>query len=132
MIAAELLMPSDDAIAFISGLGKPSPEKLKAIASRYSVSLQAAARRVHSDFGLWRCSVGCWDRYPEIKTRWFVGRRLWDRTAPDSCSLDLALSSAAPVQSKEWWQRGPNAEPVWLNLLRLDDGRVLGLVGFVN
>lgn len=132
-IAAELLMPSEDAITFIRGLGQPSPEKLKIIATRYAVSLQMAAIRVHADFRLWKCCIGCWERHPQIKTLWFAGhRRRWDRVEPDSYSLDLALSSDTPVQSEELWQRGPFTDPVWLNLLRDDNGRVLGLVGFLN
>jgi IrrE N-terminal-like domain len=133
-IASELLMPSDEAMPFIGRLGKPSPEKLRVIASHFDVSLQAAAFRVHRDLGLWRCFIGCWQRHPIIKTEWFVGySRRWDRDQPDEHSLDLALSSEGQVQSKELWQRGPQAEPVWLNLLSLGrTGRVLGLVGFVN
>lgn len=132
MIAAELLMPSHEARQFIQDLGSPSPEKLKTLADRYTVSLHAAAIRVHFDFQLWKCFIGCWECRPKIRTTWFVGRRLWDRTEPDSGSLGLALSSDGSVQSKEVWQRGPNPSPVWLNLLRLDDARVLGLIGFVN
>lgn len=131
-IAAELLMPSGDAIAFIRGLGPPSPEKLKTIATKYTVSLQTAAIRVHADFRLWKCFIGYWERHPQIKTLWFVGQRRWDRVEPDSYSLDLALSSETPVQSQELWQRGPSADPVWLKLLRHDDNRVLGLIGFLN
>jgi IrrE N-terminal-like domain len=132
-IAAELLMPTDEAVPFIKSLGKPSPEKLRTMASRFEVSLQAAAFRVHRDFGLWKCFIACWERHPKIKTAWFVGRRRWDRTEPDSHSLDLALASDTEVQSKELWQRGLSADPVWLNLLRIGDrGRVLGLIGFVN
>lgn len=133
-IASEILMPSDAAMAFVRELGKPSPEKLRSIALRYEVSLHMAAKRVHGDFRLWKCFIGCWQRHPEIKTDWFVGySRRWDRAQPDAHSLDLALLSEGPVQSRELWQRGPQAEPVWLNLLRLGaGGRVLGLVGFVN
>lgn len=131
-IASELLMPTDEAVEYVKGLGKPSPNKLKAIASRYAVSLQAAAIRVHSDLQLWNCCIGFWERHPEVKTLWFVGRRRWDRPQPDSYSLDLALSSEAPVQSEELWQRGPFSDPVWLNLQRDGKGRVLGLVGFLN
>lgn len=131
-IAAELLMPTDDARTFVKSLGQPSPEKLKAIAAQYSVSLQTAAIRVHSDFQLWKCCIGCWQRHPQIKTAWFVGKRRWSTVEPDVYSLDLALSSEDSVKIEELWQRGPYAEPVWLNLQRLDDGRILGLVGFVN
>lgn len=132
MIAAELLMPSEDAVAFVRSLGQPSPDKLKLIASKYVVSLRSAAIRLHSDLRLWKCFIGLWERHPQVKTAWFVGRRLWDRTEPDSYSLDLALSSPGPVQSKELWQRGANSQPVWLNLLNNGDGRVVGLIGFVN
>lgn len=134
MIAAELLMPSAEATAFIHQLGRPCPEKLRTIASKYGVSLHMAAIRVHADLQLWKCFIGCWEHKPQIKTAWFVGRRRWDRTEPDSCSLDLALSSAIPVQAKELWQRGPEADPVWLSLLRIGStpNRILGLIGFVN
>lgn len=131
-IASELLMPSEDTTAFVQSLGQPSPDKLKMVAAKYTVSVHAAAIRVHTDLRLWKCFIGLWERHPQIKTAWFVGRRRWDRTEPDSYSLDLALSSDTPVQSKELWQRGPSADPVWLKLLRTEAGRVLGLVGFVN
>ena len=133
-IASELLMPTDEAVPFVKQLGRPSPEKLTAVASRFQVSLQAAAFRVHRDLRLWKCFIGCWQRHPQIKTDWFVGyKRRWDRAEPDEHSLDLALGAEKSVQSKEFWQRGPQAEPVWLNLLRLGNStRVLGLIGFVN
>jgi hypothetical protein len=133
-IASELLMPTDEAVPFVKELGTPSPEKLTAVASRFQVSLQAAAFRVHRDLRLWKCFIGCWQRHPQIKTDWFVGyERRWDQAEPDEHSLDLALLSEGPVQSRELWQRGLQAEPVWLNLLRLGTGgRVLGLVEFVN
>lgn len=131
-IAAELLMPTEDATGFVKSLGQPSPEKLKTIAARYSVSLQTAAIRVHSDFQLWKCCVGCWERHPEIKTAWFVGKRRWSSVEPDAYALDLALASEDPVKVEEWWQRGSSAQPVSLILQRLDANRVLGLVGFVN
>jgi hypothetical protein len=132
-LAAELLMPSEDAVEFISSLGRPSPEKLKIIASKYAVSLHMAAIRVHADFRLWKCFIALWERFPQVKTTWFVGRRRWDRTEPDSYSLDLALSSDTPVRANEAWEKGPDRDPVWLDLLRIGDkGRVLGLIGFVD
>ena len=47
-IAGELLMPAEDATMFVQSLGQPSPEKLKIIASKYGVSVHAAAVRVQS------------------------------------------------------------------------------------
>lgn len=127
-IAAELLMPSELAPAFIRTLGPPSPEKLSIIAKRYGVSLHAAAIRVRDDFHLWACDIGLWERHPEIRKIWFVGRRRWDSVEPDSDSLDLALSSDTPVRSRELWR----LTDVWLNLLRIGSKRVLGLLDFVE
>lgn len=131
-IAAELLMPFEDIKAFARSLGAPSPEKLKIVASRYAVSLHAAAVRLHIGLQLWKCFIACWARYPHVKTEWFVGRRVWDRTDPELSSLDLALSSTTPVESKEYWYRCSSAQPVWLKLLRISNDRVLGLIGFVS
>ena len=131
-IAAELLMPTEETKAFVKRLGQPSPEKLRSVAQQYSVSLYAAAIRVHSDFQLWNCCIGCWQRRPQVKTAWFVGKRRWSSVEPDTYAMDLALSSDGPVEVEEWWQRGPSPQPVSLKLQRLDSNRVLGLVGFVN
>lgn len=131
-IAAELLIPTGVATNFVRGLGQPSPENLRRIAREYSVSLQTAAIRVHSDFKLWKCCIGCWERQPRIRTAWFVGQRRWSSVEPDAYALDLALASEDSVKVEEWWQKGPSAQPVSLMLQRLDEDRVLGLVGFVN
>jgi hypothetical protein len=127
-VAAELLMPSEEGLEFVRQLGAPAPEKLQVVASKYSVSLQAAAIRVHSDFKLWKCCVGFWELDPDIKTRWFVGKRRWDRVEPDSYSFELAVSATRAVKSTELWQTGPYSDPVSLNLLHLGNDRVLGLV----
>jgi len=131
-IAAELLMPSDRAADFVRKLGAPSPENLRLVASEYVVSLQTAAIRLHYDFRIWKCCIGFWEARPEPKVVWFVGQRRWDSVEPDAYSLDLALSCRTSVKSEELWRRGPTTAPVWLHLLRVGEGRVLGLVNFVN
>ncbi len=132
VIASELLMPTDATTDYVKSLGQPSPKKLRAIASKYAVSVNAAAIRVHADLGIWKCFVGLWERVPETRTVWFVGKRRWDWNEPSTYSLDLALSSEAAVKCTESWQRGPFADQISLNLLRTQAGRVLGLVGFAN
>lgn len=131
-IASELLMPLDEVSELVRNLGQPSPEKLTTIASHYAVSVRTAAIRVHSDLGLWKCFVGLWERSPEVRTSWFVGRRRWDRTEPSPASLDAALGSEKSVRLTEIWHRGPSAETVWLNLQRSTDDRVLGLIAYVS
>lgn len=131
-IASELLMPLQDVSEFANSLGRPSPEKLRAIASRYGVSVRTAAIRVHSDLGLWKCCVGLWERNPEVTTTWLVGRRRWDRTEPSPNTVDAALGSDSSIRLTEIWQRGPSAETVWLNLLATGGGRVLGLIFFIT
>jgi len=132
LIAAELLMPTSEAVEFVRGLGSPSPEKLAAIASKYSVSAQTAAIRVHDDFKLWKCCIAMWEVSPNIKTLWFVGPRKWDDVRPSGGCLDLALASSNSIRIKDSWRRGVIIDPVWLNLLAKADRRVLGLVNFVN
>jgi IrrE N-terminal-like domain len=131
-IAAELLMPSKDALPFVRGLGSPGPDKLKIIATRYGVSLHVAAIRVHKDFRLWKCFVGLWEKQTEVKTIWFVGQRRWSKLEPESDSLQLALDSDRPVKTTELWSRGDGSDPVWLDLFHIGGNRVLGLVGFVQ
>ncbi len=132
LIAAELLMPTEEATDFISGLGLPSPENLKAIASRYTVSLQTAAIRVHDGLKLWKCCIGMWSISPKIKILWFVGPKRWDSVQPDGSLLERAASSSTSFRAKDLWRRGEVTEPVWLNLLGVGSTSAIGLVDFVN
>jgi len=132
LIAAELLMPAEDTTGFIHGLGTPSPENLKAIASRYSVSLQTAAIRVCYGLKLWKCCIGMWSLSPNMKTLWFVGPKRWDNVQPDVSLLERAASSNTSFQTKDLWRRGELTESVWLNLLRVGETSAIGLVHFVN
>src|SRR5713101_499334 len=132
LVAAELLMPTAEAVDFVRGLGPPAPETLRVIASKYEVSLRTAAIRVHEDFKLWKTSIGFWELRPRTRTVWFVGPRRWDMTEPDSYSLELALSASKTVRTSELWRRGVFTDPVWLDLLHIGSSRVLGLVAFVN
>ena len=132
LIAAELLMPTEEATEYITGLGLPSPENLKAIASRYAVSLQAAAIRVHKGLQLWKCGLGMWSLSPKMKTLWFVGPKRWDSVQPDPSLLERAASSSTSFRAKDLWRRGVVTEPVWLNLLGVGSNNAIGLVHFVN
>jgi IrrE N-terminal-like domain len=130
-IAAELLMPTQEIANFVGGLGSPSPEQVKMIASRFAVSLWSASIRIH-DLALWNCCIGFWERHPKIRTVWFVGRRQWDTVEPQSDSLDLALSSKVSVRTTEFWPQGPGTGKVALNLIRIGVDRVFGLVEFID
>jgi len=132
LLAAELLMPTEETTEFVRGLGAPSPEKLRDIASKYAVSTQTAAIRMCDGLGLWKCSIGMWERSPRVRTLWFVGGRRCDAMEPDSCCLDLALGSSSSVRAGDLWRRGEFTGPVQLNLLAIGNSRVLGLVDFVN
>lgn len=59
-LAVELLMPRQETLDYLSGLGDPSPENLRVVAKRFGVSLQVAARRVN-DLGIWNRSIGMWE-----------------------------------------------------------------------
>jgi hypothetical protein len=131
-IAAELLMPSHDAVPFVRGLGSPSPDKLREVASTYGVSLHVAAIRVHYDFRLWKCFVGLWEQQSSVETLWFVGQRRWNTIELDSYSIQIALDSNGPIKTTELWRMGNGGDPVWLNLLHIGNNRVLGLVSFLQ
>jgi hypothetical protein len=132
LIAAELLMPAEEATNYIRGLGSPSPENLKTIASMFTVSLQTAAIRVHNGLKLWKCGIGMWSLSPRMKTLWFVGPKRWDSVQPDVSLLERATSSGTSFHTKDLWRRGEASEPVWLNLLGLGGTSAIGTVHFVN
>ncbi len=131
-IAAELLMPTEEATNYIRGLGSPSPENLKAIASMFTVSLQTAAIKVHNGLKLWKCGIGMWSLSPRMKTLWFVGPKRWDSVQPDVSLLERAASSNTSFHTKDLWRRGEVTEPVWLNLLGVGSTSAIGLVHFLN
>lgn len=133
LVAAELLMPVDEVTSFVMHLGQPSPEKLKAVAAGYDVSLHAAAIRVCGDLRLWKCCAGLW-RLQEaaVRTDWFVGPRRWGASGLSPYSFELAVKSPAAVRVRETWRRGAFSDPVWLQLLRLGNRAVFGLVSFVS
>jgi len=128
LIAAELLMPTAAASDFVRGLGPPSPEKLREIASKYRVSLQTAAIRVRDGLKIWKCSMGMWAASPKSKTLWFTGLRRWQYAQPSLECVELALNSNASVCTVDRWERADFTERVWLNLLRVGSSCVLGLV----
>jgi hypothetical protein len=138
LIAAELLMPMEEMNRLVRKLGAPSPEKLKAIASEYKVSLRATAIRVHSGLRLWKCYIGFWEKRDIIRTAWFVGQKRWDATVPSSYSIEQAADSDTSVETTERWERQGFSEPVGLNLLRVGMienfgvQRFLGLVTFLS
>jgi len=125
-------MPGKDTTEFVRELGSPSPENLKTIASRYSVSLQTAAIRACYGLRLWKCCAGMWSLSPKSKTLWFVGPKRWDSAQPDVSLLERAVSSNTSFQTRDLWRRGEVTEPVWLNLLGVGATNAIGLVHFVN
>jgi Zn-dependent peptidase ImmA (M78 family) len=132
LIAAELLMPTEEATDFVHGLGSPSPENLKVIASRYVVSLQTAAIRVYSGLKLWKCGIGMWSLSPKTKTVWFVGPKRWDNVMPAPSLLERAIASNESFKTTDLWRRREVSETVLLDLLRNGAASAIGLVHFVN
>jgi IrrE N-terminal-like domain len=131
-IAAELLMPFEEAALLVRRLGTSSPENLRTIAREFDVSWQAAAVRVHYDLRLWKCSVGMWDCSSSPTEVWFVGRRLWGTRRPDFAAFEEAQHSSACVRVVESVRRAGWTELVSLQLLSVGGDQVLGLVGGVR
>lgn len=125
-LAVELLMPRQEAADYVKGLRVPSPENLKAVANRFSVSLQVAARRL-DDLKLWKTSVGMWECSLWPRQLWFVGKRLWYQP-PKFVAFDLARLSPISVSTIE---RLPSAEyeaGIALQMLSLGRNLFLGLI----
>jgi len=127
-IAAELLMPAEEAVPFVKRQGESSPEKLRLIAEAFGVSLHAAALRVHEDFKLWRRSIGLWHFQGSARELWFVGKRRWRTTRPPFRAFERALMSSTAIEAREsFWEEG-SVKPVCIELLSLGNQHLLGLV----
>lgn len=132
LIAVELLMPEDETTAFVRELGSPAAAKLREIASRFRVSLQTAAIRVHSGLGLWKGAIGMWSGVPSFRTLWFVGPRRWRETRPDTASLRRVLETQESIKTTDLWEGRQSTETVWLDLAPCGTNTVIGLVDFVK
>jgi Zn-dependent peptidase ImmA (M78 family) len=127
-IAAELLMPAEEAVPFVKRQGESSPEKLRLIAEAFGVSLHVAALRVHEDFKLWRRSIGLWHFQGSARELWFVGKRRWRTTRPPFRAFEDALMSSTAIEAREsFWEEG-SVKPVCIELLSLGNQHLLGLV----
>jgi len=132
VFAAELLMPSEDIVPFVSNLGLQSPEKLQVLSRKYEVSLHSAALRVHSDLGLWKRPIGLWKYDSSAEELWFVGNRPWNTKHPSFAAFDLAKQSVGPVCTKELYPVGAFTAPVSLKVLHLGHNRILGMVAVAS
>ncbi len=135
-IAAELLMPMQDARAHVESLGSASPENLIQTASRFGVSLQVAARRIHYDLKLWPQSMGLWqfeDSGPGVPTNaprevWFVGKRRWVTKRPPFRVFCDALASSGSVKARESYYESGEMKRIVLEVLQLHHRCLLGIV----
>lgn len=125
-IAAELVLPTSEVCSFASVLGKQSPEKLGHVATRFGVSLEAAARRL-ADLNLWRWPIGMWDCSAGGRQVWFVGKRPWKTDRPSFTVFDLALESGTPVCANEYFSTGAHSEPVALKAYHIGKNFVIAI-----
>jgi hypothetical protein len=125
-LAVELLMPRVETIEFVSKLGAPTPEKLKAVARRFGVSLHVAARRLQ-DLNVWNRSVGLWEHSGKPQQLWFVGKKLWNRP-PNFTAFELAKASPVSVSTIESLPSGDYFGAIALQMLNLGRNFFLGLI----
>jgi hypothetical protein len=127
-IAGELLMPYDDTMQFAGQLGRQSPEKLSRIAQRFAVSLETAARRLHTDLGVWKLPMGLWEHGATVRELWFVGKRPWKSRQQSFSAFDLARESRGPVVTRELYPNGGHTDPVALKVLHIGNNKMLGVI----
>jgi Zn-dependent peptidase ImmA (M78 family) len=142
-IAAELLMPANEAASFVTERGAPSPELLREFSRKFDVSLHTAALRVHMDLKLWPQSIGLWgfrgkaqgrrssppyadDDYPDEV--WFVGKRRWVTKQPPFGAFYHALSSSESVRCRETYIEGSAMKPIAFEVLHVGYQRLLAVV----
>jgi len=129
IVATEILMPAEEIRAFDKYLGSASVENLRLVAERFDVSLQAAARRLHEDLGLWKSAVGLWQWDDGAKEKWFVGRKRWGNDLPSFAAFDKAREDSGVVRTRELFHGRLCAETTSLEVLNIGNNRLLGLVG---
>lgn len=129
MVAAELLMPAEQVASTAAELGDSSPGNLRRLASRFEVSLYAAAVRVHKDLKLWTRSIGLWRWDSGPQELWFVGERPWQTLRPGFAAFESARESDRTIQAIDSFRRGESTKPVSLELLNLGSNLILGLIG---
>jgi IrrE N-terminal-like domain len=127
-VAVELLMPVEQMREFVLQLGRQSPEKLGAIAGRFGVSLEAAARRVHSDLGLWKLPMGLWEYGTVVRELWFVGKRPWKSPHQWFSAFDLAVESNQPVITREYYPNGLDEKLVDLKAFHIGKQMIVGVI----
>ncbi len=127
-IAGELLMPFEETVQLVGLLGQQSPEKLRIVAKRFGVSLETAARRLHSDLGLWKLPMGLWEYGRVVQELWFVGKRPWKSSRQSFSAFDLARESRHPIVVRERYPMGDYTELVDLKVLHIGNDKILGVV----
>jgi len=127
-IAAELLMPYEETVQFVVQLGRQSPEKLGIIARRFGVSLETAARRLHTDLKIWKLPMGLWEYGAVVQELWFVGKRPWRSRQLSFSAFDLARESHMPIITRERYPVGTHTELVDLKVLHIGNNKILGII----
>ncbi|HEV1996046.1 MAG TPA: ImmA/IrrE family metallo-endopeptidase [Candidatus Acidoferrum sp.] len=127
-IAAELLMPYEETVRLATQLGRQSPEKLGTLAKKFGVSLETAARRLHTELGLWKLPMGLWECGPVARELWFVGKRPWRSPRQSFSAFELARESRIPIVTRERYPRGTHTELVDLKVLHIGNNKILGVI----
>ena len=96
------------------------------VATRFGVSLEAAARRL-SDLGLWRWPIGMWNCSTDPRQLWFVGSRPWQTDRPCFAAFELALESQTPICTNEYFSKGAHNEPVALKAFHIGKNFVVAM-----
>ncbi len=124
-IAAELLMPMDEALESIER--PPSLGSLLSFASRFNVSLQAAAVRI-KQLNAWRESIVLWKWEGRPRRLWCVGDGFSD---DDQLPVELfskAMKHSSTVQTSALYRDYRGTRDVSLKVQRLGRNHILGLM----
>ncbi len=118
-------MPMDEALESIER--PPSMGALLSFASRFNVSLYAAARRIRELNG-WKESIYLWKWEGNPRRLWYVGDRYWADDQLPTEPFTRAMEDTSAVQTRELYRDYRGTREVSLKVQRLGRDHVLGLL----
>ena len=121
-IAAELLMPLDEARGFLEK--RTSMGALLSFSDRFNVSLYAASVRI-KELKAWKESIGLWKWNGSAQQLWYVGKRFWNLDELLSAACERAMKSTSAVETDVLYE---GTHTVYLKVQKLGRDHIVGFI----
>lgn len=124
-VAAELLMPIDEALGSIEG--HASMGALLSFADKFKVSLYAATVRI-KELKVWKESIGLWRWNGSATQLWYVGKSFGIGHKLPSEVCERAMRSTSVVKTHVYGSDSSGIHPVYLKVQKLGREYIVGLI----